>query len=169
MRHEGPEPMAPLEHGGLDLEELRRLGLNPAAIVDFSVCTNPYGPSPRVAEAIQDVCLDRYPDPDSHVLRAALAELHGLSPREILVGNGVSELIWLAAQALLRPRDPVLVLGPTYGEYARAALVQGARVAHWNGREKDNFRLARRTCLPNSSAAPRALCLCAIRTTQPAR
>jgi threonine-phosphate decarboxylase len=36
-------------------------------------------------------------------------------------------LIWLTALAFVRPGDPVLVLGPTYSEYARATQVMGGR------------------------------------------
>jgi histidinol-phosphate aminotransferase len=47
---------------------------------------------------------------------------------QILVGNGSAELIQLAALAFLRPADSALVLGPTFGEYARAARLAGADV-----------------------------------------
>jgi histidinol-phosphate aminotransferase len=129
----------PIEHGGPDFEELRRLGLDSAQILDFSVCTNPFGPSPRVYEALAQVHVEQYPDREASALRWALADIHGVNPGHILAGNGVSELIWLTAMAFVRPGDRVLVIGPTYGEYARSALLQGGVVRTWTAREATQF------------------------------
>src|SRR6185369_12024174 len=49
-------------------------------------------------------------------------------PHQILVGSGTSELLQLLALAFLRPGERVLVLAPTYGEYARACLIMEAQV-----------------------------------------
>jgi histidinol-phosphate aminotransferase len=150
-----------VEHGGPDLRELQRLGLDPARILDFSVCTNPYGPSPRVYEALRQVAVDLYPDRDAGVLGTILAEMHGIDHRQILAGNGVSELIWLTALAFVRPRQRVLVVGPTYGEYARSALLHGARVGSWNARERQHFQPAVQDIESElRSAEPRLVFLC---------
>ena len=48
-----------VEHGGPDLEELRRLGIDPATLLDFSVCTNPFGPvPPHVAQALAEASVE---------------------------------------------------------------------------------------------------------------
>src|SRR4051794_24783158 len=112
-----------IEHGGPDFVELQQLGIDPAALLDFSVCTNPFGPSPRVHEAIAQVPLDQYPDRDCHALRAALAARFAIVPQRILASNGVSELIWLTALAFIQRNDRILIIGPTYGEYARSAAL----------------------------------------------
>src|SRR5262249_47697788 len=46
---------------------------------------------------------------------------------------------WLAALAFVRPGDDVLVIGPTYGEYTRAATLMGGRVNSWQARAVDDF------------------------------
>ncbi|MGE3809598.1 MAG: histidinol-phosphate transaminase, partial [Gemmataceae bacterium] len=132
----GSEP-----HGGLDVSELRRLGIAPDQVVDFSVCLNPFGPAPGVAPAIARAAIDTYPDRDCRRLRAALAEHLCVVPTQVLVGNGSSELIALAALAYVRPGDRVLVLGPTYGEYARAARLMGGKVIACNASAGDDFKL----------------------------
>ncbi|HAZ31338.1 MAG TPA: hypothetical protein DCY61_01350 [Dehalococcoidia bacterium] len=38
------EPLESCPHGGLDYAELERLSVKPEDILDFSVCTNPFGP-----------------------------------------------------------------------------------------------------------------------------
>ncbi|ETN87560.1 histidinol-phosphate transaminase, partial [Thermus sp. NMX2.A1] len=62
----------------------------------------------------------RYPDPLYRNLRRLLAEAHGVSPEQVAVGTGTSELI----HRLVRwnyLRGPILLLKPTFSEYARAA------------------------------------------------
>jgi histidinol-phosphate aminotransferase len=67
---------------------------------------NPYPPSPAVEAALrgfEPATLRLYPDPASHVLRAALSERHGLSPDRIFVGNGSDEILAFAFQAFFDP------------------------------------------------------------------
>jgi histidinol-phosphate aminotransferase len=129
-------------HGAPDHAELRRLGLRPAEVLDFSTNINAYGPSPLVYDAIARTPLDRYPDHEALALRSALAEHLGVSPQRILAANGSSELIWLAALAFLRPLDRVLVLGPTFAEYARMAALMDARLRTRLAPEENGFTLS---------------------------
>jgi histidinol-phosphate aminotransferase len=130
----------PVVHGAGDFGELLRLGLNPDDVLDFSANTNPYGPSPAVRAALANVPLDRYPDREALALRAALAESLGVNVGWVAAGNGASELISLAALAFVRPGDAVVVVGPTYGEYARAARLAGGHLTAWEARPEDEFR-----------------------------
>ncbi len=133
---------APAHHGAFDYAELERLKLDPGAILDFSVNSNPYGPSPKVVEALAAVPLDRYPDREALGLRRALAEHLGIDPAHILVGNGSAELLWLAAFVYLQLCDWVLVVGPTFGEYSRTASLMGARIQTWQARVDENFAIS---------------------------
>ncbi|MHB1006867.1 MAG: pyridoxal phosphate-dependent aminotransferase [Chloroflexota bacterium] len=125
-------------HGALGDVEREARGL--AAVVDFSVNGNPLGAPPGVAEAAATAAATRYPDDGCRQLRRALAEHAGVSAEQVLVGNGSSELIWLLASAYLRPEDNVLLVGPTFGEYARAAAIQGARAVEYRAQEGSSFR-----------------------------
>jgi histidinol-phosphate aminotransferase len=118
-------------HGALDFEELDRLGLAPEAVLDFSVNGNPYGPSPRVGEAIARVPYDRYPDREALALRRVLATHLAVTPDQLLIGNGSTELVWLVALAFVRAGDSVVLVGPTFGEYTRAAVLMGAHLCHY--------------------------------------
>ena len=128
-------------HGALDFAELEQIGLPATAIVDFSVNSNPFGPSPRAQEALRAVALDQYPDRHCLALRRRLAERHGVGIEHILVGNGAAELIWLAALAYLNPQRPALILGPTFGEYERAARLMGAPVHTWRAAPERDFQI----------------------------
>ena len=94
-----------------------RLALAPEAVLDFSVNGNPYGPSPRVREALAQVPYDRYPDREALALGRELAMHLDVTVDQILVGNGSTELVWLVALAFVRAGDTVLLVGPTFGEY----------------------------------------------------
>jgi len=129
----------PDRHGGIDPSELAAWGIDPATIIDFSVNSNPYGPSPTVATALAGVTLDRYPDPEASALRGVLAAHHAVGAEQIVAGNGSIELIWLVALAVVRPGDRVLVVGPTFGEYRRVAGLMGGAVAEVRAAEEDSF------------------------------
>jgi L-threonine-O-3-phosphate decarboxylase len=153
--------LSPSTHGGLDFSVLRRLGLRPCDVLDFSANINPYGPSPVVRPALAAASVEQYPDRECTELRRALAEWLGSVPQRILPSNGSSELIGLAALAFIRPGDRVLVLGPTFGEYARAARIVGGRVSTWQARE--SARLAfepTRIADKLTSLRPRLVFLC---------
>ncbi len=133
--------LAPVPHGATNVAAWRRWGWRPDQVLDFSVNTNPFGPSPRVLEALRDVRVDRYPDVAALPLREALARHHAVSVEQVLVGNGVSELIWLVGLAFVRRGDNVLVLEPTYGEYRRATRMMGGHVHTWRAVPEDHFRV----------------------------
>jgi len=120
------EILPPVVHGGVHEAELEALGIGPEEVLDFSTGINPLGPPPAVRTALQDVPIGRYPDPSAIRLRRAIGAVLGVSPDEVLVGNGASELIMLVALAYFRPRRRVLILGPTYGEYERVTRLMGA-------------------------------------------
>jgi threonine-phosphate decarboxylase len=147
-------------HGGLNYAELRSLGLDPASLIDFSVNINPFGPSPRVLDALRRFDPAHYPDRDVLDLRAALAEANGVSIDHVLVGNGTAELIWLVTHVCLRMDDPVLIVGPTFGEYHRAAQAVGAQVIEFRA-APPTFQLNMDELLAGiQSRRPRLVFLC---------
>ncbi len=133
--------LPPVVHGGAHRGELTPLKLDLDQVLDFSANVNPYGPSPHVWEAIRRVVLSRYPDPQALDLCRRIGEELQLDPRWILPGNGSIELIRAIAFAYLRPRDRVLIVGPTFGEYERAAHLMGASVEEWRGHPEEEFAL----------------------------
>ena len=130
------------QHGALDYAELTRLGIAPDEIIDFSVNSNPFGPSPAVREALQRVVVERYPDCEALALRHALAEKFGHALPQLLIGNGTAELLWLLALAFVRPGDTALILKPTFGEYARGVTLLGGRIQSIQAKEEDEFGFA---------------------------
>ena len=50
-----------------------------------------------------------YPDPESRILRQAIAQFIGVSSKNILAGAGADELIDLIMRMLLEPEDCILI------------------------------------------------------------
>jgi len=106
-----------------------RLGCAPDAIVKLDANENPYGPSPRVRAALADLPFAHiYPDPESRILRTALAGFTGVPADLLLAGAGADELIDLTMRLFLRPGEAILDCPPTFGMYAFDAAIAGARV-----------------------------------------
>jgi histidinol-phosphate aminotransferase len=91
---------------------------------------NPLGPSPKAMEAARAVLGDsnRYPDGGTHALRHKLAVLRGVTPEEIFVGLGSSEIIDLASRVLLRAGLQGLTSEGSYAPFSVAIRASGAEL-----------------------------------------
>ncbi len=97
----------------------------PLNVIDFSSNVNPLAPPRGLLQYLRKiVSLSRYyPEVDAISARIALANFHGLNPKNIVVGNGANELIHLVTSAF--PKGKALILAPTYSEYEQAAIGHG--------------------------------------------
>lgn len=90
-------------------------------LVKLNTNENPYGPSPRVLEALRNEASDSlrlYPDPESTRLREAVAAFHGdITPSQVFVGNGSDEVLAHAFLGLLKHEQPILFPDITYSFY----------------------------------------------------
>ncbi len=105
-------------HGGPDGGPLPRW--------DFSVNSNPVGPCPPAARAVQRADRSCYPDPAYTALREALGRFHGVPAGRVVVGGSASELIVRITQRAVR-RGVRRVWWPlaSYRDYAHAAHAAG--------------------------------------------
>ena len=89
-------------------------------LVKLNTNENPYGPSPKVIEALKLEAADTlrlYPDPNSDKLKAAIAENFDLQSNQVFVGNGSDEVLAHVFQALLKHDKPLLFPDITYSFY----------------------------------------------------
>lgn len=89
-------------------------------LVKLNTNEHPYGPSPKVLEAIRAACDDTlklYPDPSSDRLRQAVATAVGVAPASVFVGNGSDEVLAHAFLALLKHERPLRFPDITYSFY----------------------------------------------------
>jgi histidinol-phosphate aminotransferase len=87
----------------------------------------------RLAQAAAEVTWERYPDATATLLRQALAGYSGVTPDEILVGDGSDEIIAMLLTALSQPRDRaegalIMTTTPTFVMYRMSARVRSQRV-----------------------------------------
>jgi histidinol-phosphate aminotransferase len=89
-------------------------------LVKLNTNENPYGPSPKVIDALKleaAESLRLYPDPNSEALKAAIATAHQLNVDQVFVGNGSDEVLAHVFQALLKHDEPLLFPDITYSFY----------------------------------------------------
>ena len=100
-------------------------------------------------EALVDGVVSQIVDAEGYsdargILRArmAVAEhylgrgIAGVTPDDVFLGNGVSELIVMALQALLNPGDEVLVPSPDYPLWTGAVSLCGGQAVHYRCDER---------------------------------
>ncbi len=148
-------------HGGIHSAVVKGRPVDAGALIDFSTCLNPYGPSPAVKRALQSAGIDSYPDPESGALLGRLAARLNTGPSSLIAGSGSTELIRLAALAYLDTDDCAVTLFPTYGEYELACRIMNARVCQFPLYEQAGFRLDVDEFIAYSNALePQAVFLC---------
>ena len=115
-------------HGGDPERQLKRLGLAPRQILDFSVNVSPLGVPQEIKAIWHDLFreIESYPTVDGLGVVQYYEKRFGLDPAQVLAGNGSTESIYLAPRALgLRK---VVVINPSFHDYTRASLTAGAEL-----------------------------------------
>ncbi|MDM7934525.1 MAG: histidinol-phosphate transaminase [Methanothrix sp.] len=103
----------------------RRYGIPPERIIKLGSNENPYGPSPRVMEALQRISPERYPETED--LMAGLEEYTGLPEEMIVVGAGMDGVMDTLTRLFLEPGDRTLIPIPTFSYYEILTTISGAR------------------------------------------
>ena len=89
-------------------------------LIKLNTNENPYGPSPKVIEAIAQANSDelrKYPDPLSSELKKSIASYYELSLDYIFVANSSDEVLAHTFRALLKHDKPLLYPDITYSFY----------------------------------------------------
>jgi len=88
--------------------------------VKLNTNENPYPPSLRVIQAIDNYNkknLNLYPDPESTVLRQALADRFEVEAGNVFIGNGSDEVLAHSFQAFLKQQEALLFADISYSFY----------------------------------------------------
>ena len=119
------EPYRP----GKPIDEVKReLGLK--KVIKLASNETPYGPSPKVLQAITKAArsVNRYPDSGCFYLRQALAKKLKISTEQLIFGNGSDEIILLALRAFVDEGDEVIIAKPSFLIYEIGAKIVGANI-----------------------------------------
>ncbi len=106
-----------------------------------ALACNPFGPPPGIREALANTSIERYPDSEASELKQALAKKLGISPDNLIIGSGSTELIRLLATAYFEPDDLVIIPQPTYGEYETACQLADAQILKQPILKEPDFQL----------------------------
>ncbi len=91
-----------------------------AKLVKLNTNENPYGPSPKALAAMQAQLSDDlrlYPDPNSDLLKQAVADYYGVETAQVFVGNGSDEVLAHAFHGLFQHGQPLLFPDISYSFY----------------------------------------------------
>ncbi len=129
------QPVAGLRHLRPDIRSMR--GYTPGEqVVDcIKLNTNEcaWPPSPSVHAALAGLADDSvrmYPDPRARRLREVAAAIYGVTPGQVLAGNGSDDCLTIIYRSLLAPGDRAACPWPTYGLYDDLAAIQGVPIEH---------------------------------------
>src|SRR6185437_8753784 len=113
------------------------------AAVRLNTNESPFAPpeqwSRDLLEALAEVGFHRYPDRPATELRAALADLHHVSPEEVFCANGSNEVLQSLLLAYGGPGRTAALFEPTYALHSHICRLTGTTVVE-GGRTED-FRI----------------------------
>lgn len=106
-----------------------RLGYSPEQIIKLDANESPYGPSPKIYQALADERYYHiYPDPESRALREGLSHYLDINKEYIMAGAGADELIDLIMRLFIEPGDAIINCPPTFGMYSFDTGICGGQV-----------------------------------------
>ena len=99
--------IAPYVPGKPVAETARELGIPEAEVLKMASNENPLGASPKALAAIRGALdeLHYYPDGSGFELKRVLSRRLGVTPENIVLGNGSNDVLELVGRAFLRPGD----------------------------------------------------------------
>lgn len=119
----------PVYEPGKPIDDVaRELGLDPTGIIKLASNENAFGPSPRGMAAARQALSQAhiYPDGGAFALREALARERGVSPSQLVIGNGSNEIIELLGHVFIGPGDEAVMGTPAFIVYKLVTLLFGA-------------------------------------------
>ena len=83
----------------------------------------------RFAAALASIPLNRYPEAGSPTLVARFAKAFGVGRDQVVIGNGLDELIQILCMAVARPGAEAMIPVPTFAMYRISGQNAGLKVA----------------------------------------
>lgn len=127
---------------GSDLEKIEAVyGIKKEDIISFSANVNPLGISGKLRDTIASHIdsITMYPDREYTSLKKCIGSYIHTDYRNILTGNGSTELISLLIGK--RAAKKALLLAPSYSEYEREVMLSGGQCEYYTLKAEDDFIL----------------------------
>ena len=109
-------------HGGNIYKVAKELGCKISDIIDMSSNINPLGPTDELLDYLKQNLnqIANLPEVDSKSIINAFGEYYNLNPKNIICGNGTTQLIYLIPEVLKTKK--ALIYAPSYSDYADACI-----------------------------------------------
>lgn len=127
---------------GSDLEVIaKQYHIDQDSIIPYASNVNPLGISPMARQALIDNidAIRAYPDRNYETLRDSISKYCDAEPKQLILGNGTSELIRLTIETLAPKKT--MVIGPTYSEYGNTARMTGSELETYMLKNLDDFEI----------------------------
>jgi histidinol-phosphate aminotransferase len=121
----------PVYQPGRPIEDVaRELGRPVADIIKMASNENPFGPSPLALAAMEKILRQThlYPDENAFYLKNRLAAKLGLTPSNLIFGNGSNEILEFVAHAFLQPGSEVVVSQHGFAVYPIVTHLFGGKL-----------------------------------------
>ncbi len=114
---------------GKPIEETKR-ELKLRTVIKLASNENPLGASPKAVAAMRRVLsgVNRYPDSNSFFLKRKIAQVNGLSPAQVVLGNGSDELIDVVIKTFVEDDENIVTSEGTFLEYGIIAQINNRQV-----------------------------------------
>ena len=109
---------------------LASLANNPAEAIPLNFNENPLGLAPKAQQAVADALPNawRYPDAARSDLMGAIAANLSVAESQLIYGNGSSEVLKMALDALVQTNTQLVMPDPSYGVIIDYAMARGVPV-----------------------------------------
>lgn len=133
--------MKNFQHGGNLHQIARECGKSADELIDFSANINPLGPPISVIRAIREAThyIIHYPETPPKELLNSASNFYGVREKEIVFGNGSTELLYLIPRIVNKKKAVIVV--PSYVDYEKICILNGIPIDFYYLKEQDKFKL----------------------------
>lgn len=125
---------------GKSEEEIKK-EFNLEKVIKIASNENPYGPSIKVKEFLNNIDYNIYPDNYVTSLREDLAKDLNIPKEYLLFGNGSVEIIQMLSRILIEKGDNIVTELPSFSSYFSEAMIQDAQIKTIDFEDDHNFYL----------------------------
>jgi histidinol-phosphate aminotransferase len=120
--------IAPYQAGKPISELAREMEIDPNTIIKLASNENALGIPPKARQALEAALsgLARYPDSSGFELKKVIGSLWGVTPEQIVLGNGSNDIIELVVRSFLTPGESSVFSQYSFSVYALATQAVGA-------------------------------------------
>ena len=137
---------------------------NPNSLIDFSTNINPLA-TPNI---FAHMCMNsmnqvpKYPDSNSTLLKEELVKYfdNKINKENLFIGAGSMELISIFSDMFIDPDDEIIIVQPTFSEYAWAVQKNGGNIVNVYRKPENHFRVECKPIINQITPKTKVIFLC---------